>query len=286
MSTTNAISVEKVSKTFHVGVQDVEVLKNISLEIKSGDFAVIFGPSGCGKSTLLHVILGLEEPTSGSIQILGQNIYSGWDEDKRANFRKQKIGMVYQQPYWIKALNVVKNVAFPLSLLGSEKEQALYKAQEVLKLVGMTEWADYLPTELSSGQQQKVALARALITNPELLIADEPTGNLDYESGQELIQLLNNLNQKTDKTFLMVTHDLEYIRFAQTAIEMFDGTLKKVYQGQDKKKLSTKLPTKRGRSQNDDEKQKNDQQTPTGIARKIKLDESTQGEKKEADVKD
>lgn len=286
MSTTNAISVEKVSKTFHVGVQDVEVLKNISLEIKSGDFAVIFGPSGCGKSTLLHVILGLEEPTSGSIQILGQNIYSGWDEDKRANFRKQKIGMVYQQPYWIKALNVVKNVAFPLSLLGSEKEQALNKAQEVLKLVGMTEWADYLPTELSSGQQQKVALARALITNPELLIADEPTGNLDYESGQELIQLLNNLNQKTDKTFLMVTHDLEYIRFAQTAIEMFDGTLKKVYQGQDKKKLSTKLPTKRGRSQNDDEKQKNDQQTPTGIARKIKLDESTQGEKKEADVKD
>lgn len=248
-NTAAAIQVEKVSKTFHVGVQDVEVLKDISLKIKSGDFAVIFGPSGCGKSTLLHVILGLEEPTAGQVRILSQNIYNGWGEDDRANFRKQKIGMVYQQPYWIKALNVAENTAFPLSLLGDEKAHALEKAQEVLKLVGMTEWAKYLPTELSSGQQQKVALARALITNPELLIADEPTGNLDYESGQELMQLLNDLNQKTDKTFLMVTHDLEYIRFAKTAVEMFDGTLKQVYQGQDKQQLMKKLSTKRGPNQ-------------------------------------
>ncbi|MFH2062226.1 MAG: ABC transporter ATP-binding protein [Candidatus Beckwithbacteria bacterium] len=249
MTNTNhqtAIKIDQVSKTFHVGVQDVQVLKDITLEIKSGDFAVIFGPSGCGKSTLLHIILGLEEPTSGKISILGQNLYGQWDEDERANFRKQKIGMVYQQPRWIRALNVVENVAFPLSLLGGDKAVGLNKAMEVLKLVNMTEWANYFPSELSSGQQQKVALSRALITNPEILIADEPTGNLDYESGQELMELLNGLNQKANKTFLMVTHDLEYIKFAKTTVEMFDGQIKNVYQGKDKHQLLNKLPTKRG----------------------------------------
>jgi len=154
--------------------------------------------------------------------------------------------MVYQQPRWIRALNVVENVAFPLSLLGEDKAVGLNKAMEVLKLVEMTEWAKYLPSELSSGQQQKVALSRALITNPEILIADEPTGNLDYESGQELMELLNGLNQKANKTFLMVTHDLEYIKFAKTTVEMFDGQIKNVYQGKDKHRLLNKLPTKRG----------------------------------------
>jgi len=241
-----AIKIDQVSKTFHVGIQDAQVLKDITLEIKSGDFAVIFGPSGCGKSTLLHVILGLEEPTQGKVSILGQDLYTQWNEDERANLRKQNIGMVYQQPRWIRALNVIENVAFPLSLLGGEKAAGLSKAMEVLKLVGMTEWAKYLPSELSSGQQQKIALSRALITSPDILITDEPTGNLDYESGQELMKLLADLNQKTNKTFLMVTHDLEYIKFAKTAVEMFDGQLKQIYQEKDKSKLLKSLPTKRG----------------------------------------
>lgn len=241
-----AIKIDQVSKTFRVGVQDVQVLRDISLEIKVGDFAVIFGPSGCGKSTLLHVILGLEEPTSGRINVLGQNLYGQWGEDERANFRKQKIGMVYQQPRWIRALNVIRNVAFPLSLLGEDKNIRLDKAMEMLKLVGMTQWAEYMPSELSSGQQQKIALSRALITNPDILIADEPTGNLDYKSGQELMQLLDGLNKKTNKTFLMVTHDLEYVKFAKTTIEMFDGQIKHVYAQKDKQRLLNNLPTKRG----------------------------------------
>ncbi|MFH1959638.1 MAG: ATP-binding cassette domain-containing protein [Patescibacteria group bacterium] len=194
----------------------------------------------------LTLILGLEEPTSGKINILNQDLYGHWDEDERANFRKQNIGMVYQQPHWIRALNVVKNVAFPLSLLGEDKTPRLNKAMEMLKLVGMTQWAEYMPSELSSGQQQKVSLSRALITNPDILIADEPTGNLDYKSGQELMQLLDGLNQRTDKTFLMVTHDLEYIKFAKTTIEMFDGKIKHVYQGKNKHQLLDSLPTKRG----------------------------------------
>lgn len=243
-----AVKIIDLNKTFRVGIQDVQILKKINLEIKVGDFAVIFGPSGCGKSTLLHVILGLEEPTSGKISILGQNLYSQWSEDERASFRKQNIGMVYQQPRWIRALNVVKNVAFPLSLLGEDKVARLTKAREMLKLVGMTEWAEYMPSELSSGQQQKVALARALITNPDILIADEPTGNLDYKSGQELMQILDNLNKKTNKTFLMVTHDLEYVKFAKTTIEMLDGQLKKIYNQKDRQQLLASLPTKRGKS--------------------------------------
>jgi len=240
------IEIEHISKTFHVGDQDVAVLKDIDLEVKKSDFVVIFGPSGCGKSTLLHIILGLEPPTHGRIKILGQDIYSHWNEDERADFRKQKIGMVYQQPYWIRSLNVLDNVAFPLSLLGENKSIARQKAGETLKLVNLNDWSTYLPTELSSGQQQKVALARALITDPQILIADEPTGNLDYESGQELMELLSGLNKHTSKTFLMVTHDLEYIKFAQTAVEMFDGRLKRVYQQKDKQALLKKLPTKRG----------------------------------------
>ncbi len=241
-----AIQIVNLNKVFHVGIQDVQVLKNINLQIRVGDFAVIFGPSGCGKSTLLHVILGLEEPTEGYVTVLGKDLYRRWNEDERANFRKQNMGMVYQQPRWIRALNVIKNVAFPLSLLGESKTIRLTKAKEMLRLVGMMQWAKYLPSELSSGQQQKVALARALITNPDILITDEPTGNLDYRSGQELMQVLDNLNKKTNKTFLMVTHDLEYIKFAKTTIEMFDGQLKRIYNEKDKQLLLANLPSKRG----------------------------------------
>lgn len=240
------ISIQHVSKSFHVGTQDVPVLKDISFEVKLLDFLIIFGPSGCGKSTLLHTILGLEEPSQGNIYFLGKNLYNDMTEDDRSNFRKQHTGMVYQQPNWIRSLTVVENVAFPLLLLGQDKYQNLQKAREMLKTVEMLNWANYIPTELSSGQQQRVALARALITNPEVIIADEPTGNLDYESGQELMQLLTNLNKTRNKTIVMVTHDLEYLNFAKTAIRMFNGEVVGVYGKKDKKRLMTKIRGKRG----------------------------------------
>ncbi len=207
---------------------------------------MIFGPSGCGKSTLLHIILGLENPTTGSVEILDKDLYREWDEDQRADFRKQSIGMVYQQSYWIKALNVVENVAFPLSLLGNDKKEALSKARDLLNLMGMIKWAEYFPTELSSGQQQKVSLARALINDPDILIADEPTGNLDYKSSQELIKILLRLNKETKKTFLMVTHDFEHIKNVKTkiAVEMFDGTLRKVYKENERDQLLKRLSVK------------------------------------------
>lgn len=240
------IAVHHLSKSFHVGKQDVPVLQDISFEVNPNDFCVIFGPSGCGKSTLLHTILGLEAPTTGSCVFLSKNLYEGMDEDQRSDFRKNHIGMVYQQPNWIKSLTVLENVAFPLVLMGKPKSDSLDKAHTMLEVMGMGEWSDYAPTELSSGQQQKVALARALVTNPEVIIADEPTGNLDFESGQELMKLLVKLNKEQAKTILMVTHDLEYLTFAKTAVKMFNGTIAGEYAEKDKEKLLQEIQGKRG----------------------------------------
>lgn len=256
------IQVQHVSKSYHVGVQDVPVLKDVSFEVKPLDFVIIFGPSGCGKSTLLHTILGLEEPTKGSVFFLGKNLYDGVTEDERSDFRKQHAGMVYQQPNWIKSLTVVENVAFPLLLLGQEKMRNLEKAKEILASVEMLEWAHYVPTELSSGQQQRVALARALITNPEVIIADEPTGNLDYESGQKLMQLLTAINKTRNNTVVMVTHDLEYLSFAKTAVRMFNGEVVGIYGEKDKDRLMSEIKSKRGNGNGvNSDKQKTDLRT-------------------------
>lgn len=239
------VSVQNVSKSFHVGVQDVPILKDVSFEIKAGDFVIIFGPSGCGKSTLLHTMLGLEAPSKGTIIFLGTNLYQNTTEDDLSDLRKIHIGMVYQQPNWIKSLTVLENIAFPLLLLGEERLDTLEKAHTMLETIDMIDWAGYIPTELSSGQQQRVALARALVTNPEVIIADEPTGNLDYESGQELMQLLTKLNKEGNKTIVMVTHDLEYLKFSKTSIRMFNGEIVGNYDEKDKHKLLSEVKSKR-----------------------------------------
>ncbi len=218
------ISVRQVHKTFFVKAQNVVVLSDVSLEVATGEFLVIFGPSGCGKSTLLHILLGLEAPTRGTVTLLGKPIYQQLNEDQRAALRQEHIGMVYQQPNWIKALTVKENVMFALRLGGMKASKAASLALEALTLVGMNDWQDYIPTELSSGQQQKVALARAVVTNPDVIIADEPTGNLDFESGRELMKLLSALH-KQGKTIIMVTHDLEYLTYAGRGLRMFNGAV-------------------------------------------------------------
>lgn len=236
----------QVTKSFQVAENQVAVLKNINLTIQAADFMVIFGPSGCGKSTLLHAMLGLEMPDSGQVLFYEQDLYRDLDEDARSDFRKKYIGMVYQQPNWLRSLSVIENVLFPLQLLGQAKKMAWQKALEALQLVEMTDWANYSPSELSSGQQQKVALARALVINPAVIIADEPTGNLDYEAGQELMQLLTALNRQAKKTVVMVTHDLEYLSFASAATRMFNGQIIGVYGEQDKAKLMRELQHQNG----------------------------------------
>lgn len=238
--------IQQVSKSFHVANADVPILKNITFDIRAEDFMVIFGPSGCGKSTLLHTMLGLEEPSEGKVIFLGRDLYDGVTEDERSNFRKQHIGMVYQQSNWIRSLTVLENVVFPLLLVGQDKSVIFEKARQSLGLVEMLEWSSYVPTELSSGQQQRVALARALVTNPEVIIADEPTGSLDYEAGQELMQLLTSLNREAKKTIVMVTHDLEYLRFAKKAVRMFNGEIVGLYDDKDQEKLMREIRGKRG----------------------------------------
>ncbi|MCA9390139.1 ABC transporter ATP-binding protein [candidate division WWE3 bacterium] len=240
------IEVSKVSKSFSVGDQMVPVLFDVSFSVNDGDFVIIFGPSGSGKSTLLHIMLGLEPPTEGTVMLVGEDIYSYRTEDDRAVLRKQLIGMVYQQPNWIKSLNVIENVAFPLLLLGTDKALSIEKARDELKKVNMLEKAEYKPTELSGGQQQRIALARALINNPEIIIADEPTGNLDFTSGQDMMKLLSDLNTEESRTIVMVTHDLEYIRYAKSVVRVLDGKIMKVYSGKEKDELGKELTYKRG----------------------------------------
>lgn len=240
-----AIRVENLDKSFDVVNGKVDVLKQVSFDIYENEFAIIYGPSGCGKSTLLHTILGLEKPTGGKVYVFGQDLYEDYSEDNLADFRKHNIGMVYQQSNWVKAVNVIENVALPLALLGVDYDTRMEKARVLLESVHMTDWSLYHPSELSSGQQQKVSLARALITNPEIIIADEPTGNLDFESGEELMSLLKNLSEQQEKTILMVTHDLEYLKNAGKAIKLFDGQVQKIFSPKEDSEEMNNLHLKR-----------------------------------------
>jgi ABC-type lipoprotein export system ATPase subunit len=241
----NILKVENVKMDFNVGGQMVPVLKGISLSINQGDFAVIFGPSGCGKSTLLHCILGMERPTSGQVILDGQDLTT-MTEDEIVKFRKTRIGIVFQQSIWIKSLNVVENVSFPNILKGMKVEEAQKLALEALKNVKLDNWADHHPSSLSSGQQQRVSLARALTLNPLVIVADEPTGNLDTVAGDELIGLLTKLNQEEGKTIIMVTHDLEYLKFANRLFHIIDGLLVEEFDGKGAKKMSKSLKCKKG----------------------------------------
>lgn len=240
------ITITDVYKSFHVGTQIINVLKGVSFTVERADFLIVFGPSGCGKSTLLHIILGLEGPSKGEMTFLGKNLYApGIPEDYRSEFRKKHIGMVYQQSNWVKSLSVLENIAFPLFLLGWDRLKAFEKAYHALDEVELSAWADYHPMDLSSGQQQRIAVARALITDPEVIIADEPTGNLDYDAGEMLLKLLRTLNE-SGKTLIMVTHDLEYLAYAKTALSMRDGHLLGIYRGEEKANLEKELKYKRG----------------------------------------
>lgn len=221
------IDIKDVKKTFNVGKGKVEVLKGIDLQIHPGEFVIIFGPSGCGKSTLLNTIVGLEKPTSGTVAIRGTKIYE-LKEDDRSRFRLKKFGMVHQQPMWIKSLNILENVAFPMCITGCSERRAARRARELLTLFRLEQFEKSIPTELSGGQQQRASIVRALITNPWILIADEPTGNLDTNSALDLIYALKLLNEESKRTIIMVTHNPDYERYATKVIRMEDGKINSV----------------------------------------------------------
>lgn len=241
------MSLVDVNKFFRVGTQDVHILKDVNVTIKEMEFCIIFGPSGSGKSTLLHTLLGLEPPTSGETKLMKSDM-AIMDADQAAVFRTTRIGMVYQQPNWVKSLTVIENVAFPMYLLGYLPSEAHNKALAMLELVGMQEWKDHMPPELSAGQQQRISLARALINDPLVIVADEPTGNLDTQSGEELMYLLSRLNKEHRRTVVMVTHDLEYLKYASRVVRLVDGRVMDEYSGKGIEKLRSKVFGKRGGS--------------------------------------
>lgn len=218
------ISAQNINKSFKVGSEIVHVLKDISIELESSNISIIIGPSGCGKSTLLHILLGLEKPDEGEVLINGNDIYS-YEEGAMNRFRRKNIGMVYQHPNWVKSISVLENVALPYIINGQDVLQARVKAKELIDSIGMVEFINYSPVDLSSGQQQKIAFVRSLMNDPSIIIADEPTGNLDKDSGMELINLLI-AQKKMGKTILMVTHNLDYSKYADKLIEMVDGRIK------------------------------------------------------------
>lgn len=234
----NNILIEAINlrKSFHVGEGDIEVVKGVSFKVEKGEFVIIFGPSGCGKSTLLHSLLGLEKPTNGKVIVDGKDFYS-IDEDERALYRRHKVGMIFQQPLWIRSFNVMENIIFPLRLLDFEESAIQERVKKTLSIVGMEKWASYVPTELSAGQQQKINLARSLMVDPILIIADEPTGNLDTVSGEELLKTFVQLTQQ-GKTIIMVTHDLEYLKYATKIFHMVDGEVIEEYDSKSIKKIS------------------------------------------------
>lgn len=218
------IDVSNLKKNFKVGDNIIDGVKGIDLKVYATDFLVIFGPSGCGKSTLLNIIAGIDTPTEGNVIVRDTDIFE-LNEDKRAKFRAKKMGIVHQMPYWIKSLNVVENVAIPLIIEGEKPKFARDKAKDLLNEMGIGKLAHQHPNQLSGGQQQKVGIARSLICNPWILMADEPTGNLDSTSADEIIGLFDSLNRKHRRTIMMVTHNPAYWEMGTRRIEMKDGLI-------------------------------------------------------------
>jgi ABC-type lipoprotein export system ATPase subunit len=218
------VVVRDLEKDFLIGATKIPVLRGINLEIEEGDFGMLVGPSGCGKSTLLHIIYGLEAPSEGSVSIKGNDI---WRHTKnwRADFRNNSVGFIPQQAFWLKSLSVLENVAVPSVIGGFNFHKGLKRAAQMLELVGMSDWAHHRPYDLSGGQQQRVALARALLLNPWFIIADEPTGNLDQHSGEQLMSLIKDFNDKFKITVLMVTHNPKQYKYATKVFEMLDGKM-------------------------------------------------------------
>ena len=217
------ISLEEIIKTYQLGDIAVHALRGISLTIERGEYVAIMGPSGSGKSTLMHILGCLDMPTSGSFRINGMDV-RGLDEDDLSDLRNRYIGFVFQSFNLIPRTRALANVAMPLQYAGLSKAQRLSRAKTALAMVDVADRGDHLPSELSGGQQQRVAIARALVTNPSLILADEPTGNLDTHSTREVLGILDRLNRQ-DRTIVLITHEEEVASHARRVIRLRDGRI-------------------------------------------------------------
>ncbi|MGN0310863.1 MAG: ABC transporter ATP-binding protein, partial [Bacteroides sp.] len=216
------IRLENVTKIFRTNEIETLALENLNLEVAKGEFLSIMGPSGCGKSTLLNIMGLLDVPTSGTVQVAGTDTHNMNDREMAA-FRNKTLGFVFQSFHLINSLNVIDNVELPLLYRNVSAKERRELAEEVLHKVGMTHRMRHMPTQLSGGQCQRVAIARAIIGNPEIILADEPTGNLDSKMGTEVMDLLRQLNKEDGRTIVMVTHNNDQAKLTSRTIRMFDG---------------------------------------------------------------
>ncbi len=216
------LKVENLTKIYGKNSTEVKALDNVSFSVNKGEFLAIVGASGSGKSTLLHLLGGVDKPTSGKVFIEGQDIYS-FNEDKLAIFRRRQIGLIYQFYNLIPILNVTENITLPLDLDNRAADQD--ELTNLIKLLGLEKRTNHLPNELSGGQQQRVSIGRALITHPAIILADEPTGNLDSKSSDEIMHLLKKSNKEFKQTIIMITHNMELAKCADRIIEIEDGKI-------------------------------------------------------------
>jgi putative ABC transport system ATP-binding protein len=215
---------ERLCKSYELGAVELKVLREIALTIDSGEYVAVTGPSGSGKSTLLNMIGCLDRPTSGDYWLGGQNV-ALLDDDQLSLIRGSRIGFIFQSFNLINQLNVVENIEVPMYYQGYSEHQSARRAKELATMVGLGERLEHRPSELSGGQQQRVAIARALANDPLIILADEPTGNLDSESGAEILKILIDLHQR-GKTLIVVTHDKQIAEGAGRVVEIFDGRIR------------------------------------------------------------
>lgn len=215
------IVLEKVSKKYEMGDTIVEALSDSDLTIEEGEFVAVMGPSGSGKSTLMNLVGALDVPSSGEVTVAGEKI-SKMSEDELAGLRSRNIGFIFQQFNLIPTMNAAENVALPMLFRGVGKKDRISRAEELLKKVGLEDRMHHMPSELSGGQRQRVSIARALANDPDIVLADEPTGNLDSETGEKIMEMLTELNEE-GKTIIMVTHDENDAGYADRIINIEDG---------------------------------------------------------------
>ena len=218
------IQVRNLYKIYCVGETKVRALNGVDFEIYKGEFCAIVGTSGSGKSTLLNMLAGLEKPTKGEIVISGKHIEK-LSEKELVAFRREKVGFIFQAYNLLNTMNAVENVALPLSFRGMAKRERIARAQKYLNLVGVGEQARHMPNQMSGGQQQRVGIARALVVNPQIIFADEPTGNLDSRTTMEVMRLMQQIVRKRHQTLVMVTHDNNLASYADRQIRIIDGKI-------------------------------------------------------------
>ena len=218
------LNANHISKSYKTAGETMRILQNVNLQVMKGEMVAIMGPSGSGKTTLLHVLTGVDTPDDGEI-VIGGETFSQLTEEEKAFFRRKHMGMIFQDFQLLESLTVKENILLPCNLDGKKVEEK--HLQEIIELLGLSNREEHLPNQLSGGQQQRVAIGRAIINNPSIILADEPTGNLDSKSSKEIIELLKKSNKKYNQTILLITHDMSIAEQADRIIKIQDGKIVK-----------------------------------------------------------